>query len=381
MLTTRRVDRVFEHAVEAGLVPGVIALAANEHGVVYEGAFGRREIGKEPSMTLDSVVRIASMTKAITSVAALQLVEQGRLALDEPLGALLPELAAIPVLDGFDAAGAPRFRPPRRAITLRHLLTHTAGFAYTIWDADLLRLEQHNGVPFGPLQAPLVFDPGECWSYGISIDWVGWVVEQISGLSLEEYFRAHILDRLGMRDTSFLPGPEQRARVVSVHRRRANDALDVLDAPIPERSEFYNGGGDLFGTGPDYLRFLRMFLGGGQLDHARVLRTETVAEMACNQIGHLTVGILQSVMPDTSHDVEFFAGLVKKWGLSGMINTAEAPTGRTAGSWAWAGLYNTYFWIDPTRSLCGLILTQILPFGDAAVLDLFAQFERLIYAD
>jgi methyl acetate hydrolase len=380
MIATPRVDRVFEQVVEAGLVPGVIALAANAQGVVYEGAFGRREIGKKAAMTLDSVVWIASMTKAITSVAALQLVEQGRLTLDEPLGALLPELAAIQVLDGFDAAGTPRFRPPRRGITLRHLLTHTAGFAYTIWNADLLRLEQHHGVPFGFLQAPLVCDPGERWIYGINIDWLGWVVEQISGLSLEDYFRAHILDPLGMRDTSFLVGPEQRVRLVSVHRRHADGALAVLDWPIPERREFYNGGGDLYSTGPDYLRFLRMLLGGGQLDQARVLRAETVAAMARNQIGDLTVGVLQSVMPDASNDVALLPGLVKKWGLGGMINTIEAPTGRSAGSWAWAGLGNTYFWVDPTRSLCGLILTQILPFGDAAVLDLFAQFERLIYA-
>jgi CubicO group peptidase (beta-lactamase class C family) len=381
MSITRRVDRVFEHAVAAGVVPGVIALAANAHGVIYEGAFGRREMGKEAAMTLDSIVRIASMTKAITAVAALQLVEQGRLTLDEPLGDLLPELAAVQVLDGFDAAGAPCFRPPRQAITLRHLLTHTAGFAYTIWNADLLRLEQHNGVPFGFLQAPLVCDPGERWIYGINIDWLGWVVEQISGLSLEDYFRAHILDPLGMRDTSFLVSPGQHARLVSVHRRRTDGTLEVLAFPLPEKPEFYNGGGDLYGSGPDYLRFLRMLLGGGRLDQARVLRAETVTEMARNQIGNLTVGVLQSAMLDVSNDVDLLPGLVKKWGLGGMINTTESPTGRSAGSWAWAGLFNTYFWVDPTRCLCGLILTQILPFGDAVVLDLFAQFERLIYED
>jgi CubicO group peptidase (beta-lactamase class C family) len=381
MRATYRIDEVFEQAVEAGAVPGVIALAADEHDILYQGAFGKREIGKAAAMTLDSVIEIASMTKAVTAVAAMQLVELGRITLDEAVSDLLPELAVVQVLDGFDAAGAPRFRPPRQKITLRQLLTHTAGFAYSALNADLLRLEQQNGAPFGPLQAPLVFDPGECWNYGISIDWVGRLVERVSDQSLEEYFRAHILDPLGMLDTSFILSPDRRARLAGRHQRQADGSLELVHVDIAERPEFYDGGAGLFSTGPDYVRFLRMFLGGGQLDQVRVLRSETVAEMARNQIGHLTVGIQRSVEPSTSNDVEFFPGLVKKWGLGGMINTAEAPTGRSAGSWAWAGVFNTYFWIDPIRSRSGLILTQILPFCDATVLDLFGQFERLIYAD
>jgi methyl acetate hydrolase len=342
--------------------------------------FGKREIGKDPAMTLDIVVSVASMTKPVTSVAAMQLVEQGRIALDEPLGERLPELAAIQVLEGFDTAGVPRFRAPRRAITLRHLLTHTAGFAYPVWNTELLHFQQYTGAPLGWLQAPLVFDPGERWSYGINIDWVGRLIEQISHQSLEDYFRHYIFDPLRMSDTGFVHRPDQRTRLAGRHQRQSDGSLQAIEIEIPERPAFYDGGGGLFSTGPDYSRFLRMLLGGGQFENARVLRPETVAEMARNQIGELTVNVLRSVKPDLSNDAEFFPGLVKKWELGGMINTGDAPTGRSAESWAWAGLGNTYFWVDPTWRVTGPILTQILPFCDAAVLDLFDQFERLIYA-
>jgi len=261
MLVVSEVDQLFARAVDDGAVPGVIALAADDRGVLYEGAFGKREIGQDPSMTLDTVVWIASMTKTVTSVAAMQLVEQGRITLDEPLGERLPELAAILVLEGFDTAGLPRLRPARSAITLRHLLTHTAGFAYSIWNTELLHFQQYPGARTGPLQAPLVFDPGERWSYGISIDWVGWIIEQISRQSLEDYFRECILDPLGMSDTGFVLRPDQRTRLAGRHQRHSDGSLQSLVVEIPERPAFYNGGGGLFSTGPDYLRFLRMLLG------------------------------------------------------------------------------------------------------------------------
>ena len=359
---------------------GVIALAADREGVIYEGAFGVRVGGQKSPMTLDSVVWTASMTKPVTAVAAMQLVEQERVALDESLSEHLPELAALQVLEGFDSAGLPRLRPPRCAITLRHLLTHTAGFAYPMWNGDLLRFQQNTGAPLVSFTAPLLFDPGERWSYGIGLDWAGRLIEQLSGQSLEKYFREHILEPLGMIDTGFVLRPDQRPRLAGRHRRQPNGSLQMIEVENPERPTFYSGGGGLYSTGPDYLRFVRMLLGGGQLGQARLLRAATVAEIARNQIGELTVGALRSVMPNVSNDVEFFPGLEKKWGLGGMINTHTAPTGRSAGSWAWAGIANTYFWVDPARGLGGLILTQISPFGDAGVLDLFAQFERLVYS-
>src|SRR5438067_6595261 len=226
MAVTTRMDQALARAAEAGEVAGVVALAGDDRGVVYQGAFGKREVGKEPDMTLDTVFWIASMTKAITSVAAMQQVEQGTLQLDEPLGRLLPDLASPQVLEGFDEQGAPRLRAAKRPITLRHLLTHTAGFTYDIWNPDMGRYQEHAGVPGViecknvTLRTPLVFDPGERWDYGINIDWAGKAVEAVSGQSLEEYFKANIFGPLGMRDSGFVLGPDQRARLASMHARQ-----------------------------------------------------------------------------------------------------------------------------------------------------------------
>ena len=271
MVVASGVDQVFERAVDAGVAPGVVALAANNNDLIYEGAFGKREVGKDAAMTLDSVVWIASMTKAVTSVAAMQLVEQGRLGLDEPLGQRVSELASVQVLEGFDAAGAPRLRPPRRPITLRHLLTHTAGFTYDLWNQDMVRYYQHAGVPGiaecknATLQTPLVCDPGERWEYGINLDWVGKTVEQISRQSLEDYFREHIFAPLDMNDTGFVLRPDQRTRQAAMHARQPDGSLTPIPFEIPQQPEFFMGGGGLYSTGPDYLKFLRMLLGGGQL--------------------------------------------------------------------------------------------------------------------
>jgi CubicO group peptidase (beta-lactamase class C family) len=380
MLVLSELDHMLGRAVDAGDVPGVVTLAADDHGVLYSGAFGQRELGKPIPMTLDSVFWIASMTKAVTSVAAMQLVERRRVALDEPLAERLPDLVAVQVLEGFDAAGRPALRAPRRAMTLRHLLTHTAGFAYPTWNSKLRQFHEYAGVPFGHQHSPMVFDSGDRWEYGISIDWVGRLVEVVSGQSLEEYFRQHVLDPLGMVDTGFVLRADQRARLVGRHQRQPDGSLRALEAETPTAPAFYNGGGGLYSTGPDYLRFLRMLLGGGQLEGEVILQPESVMEIARNQIGELNVGVLRSTTPDRSNDVEFFPGTIMKWGFGGLINTQPSTTGRSAGSWAWAGLANTYFWIDPARHVAGLILTQILPFCDPKVLRLFSRFERAIYA-
>ena len=379
MVTTTDMDGVLTRAVAAGEVPGVVALAADDRGVRYQAAFGRRRLGQDAAMTLGTIFGMASMTKPLVAVAALQLVEQGRLALDEPAGERLPELAAVQVLDGFDDAGAPRLRSPRRAVTLRHLLTHTAGFAYEFLNADVHRLQQQMGAAFSSQDAPMVFDPGGRWEYGKSIGWVGRLVEHVSGRSLEDHLRERILGPLGMADTSYVVGPDRRARLASLHQRLPDGSLRAADTPVPAPRASYSGTG-LYATGPDYVRFLRMLLGGGQLDGVRLLHSETVAAMARNQIGALTVRPLRSLMPDATHDVEFFPGMVTQWGFGGLINTERAPTGRSAGSWAWAGVNNTYFWIDPPRRLAGVLLTQVRPFGDPAVLDLFGRFEHAVYA-
>lgn len=386
MVVTHPVDQLLERAVAAGEVTGIVALAASDDGPLYEGAFGTREIGGDAAMTPDTVMWIASMTKAVTAVAAMQLVERGQLALDEPLGKRFPDLAAPRVLEGFDDAGVPRLRAARQPVTLRRLLTHTAGFSYNTWDAGMLRYMTDAHIPpmgeckASTLAIPLVFDPGERFEYGINLDWVGRIVELISGQRLEEYFREHILDPLEMNDTSFLLGPEQRMRLANMHERQPDGLLVTIPFAMPCRPELYSGGGGLYSTGPDYLRFLRMLLAGGALDGARVLQPETVAEMSRNQIGDVSIGQITSAIPSRSNDFEFFPGIDKKWGLACMITMAETPTGRSAGSLTWAGLANTYYWIDPARCITGVLMTQVFPFADATVLDLFARFECAIYA-
>ena len=382
-----QIDKTLKTAVERGEVPGVVAMAATAEGPVYQGAFGERALGAGAAMTLDTVFRIYSMTKAITSVAAMQLVEEGKLGLDTPVPDIgEPALNAPQVLEGFDAAGQPRLRPASRSITLKHLLTHTAGFVYEVWNADAKRYVETTGTPailsgrLAALRRPLAFHPGERWEYGINIDWVGRIVEALSGQSLDAYFREHIFVPLGMRDSGFMPTPEQRARQAQVHQRRADGSLEAQPLPAPTAPEFFAGGGGLVSTAPDYLRFLRMLLAGGALDDARILKPETVALMHQNHVGDLPAGIMKSCMPAVSNDVDFFPGAQLRWGLGYMLNMEPGPNGRSAGTCSWAGLGNLYYWLDPARRVAGVIMTQILPFADPAVLRLYGEFERGVYA-
>ena len=385
MASLKTVDAMFSEAVESKKMPGIVAMAATDKGVLYEGAFGRRELGKDAPMTLDTVVWIASMTKAITATAAMQLVERGKLSLDAPAGQLAPGLAKAQVLEGFDAAGQPRMRAPKRPITLRHLLTHTAGFGYEIWRTEIATYQTATNTPGittctnAALTTPLLFDPGEGWEYGINIDWVGKIVEAASGQKLDAYLQQNVLGPLGMKDTSFKLSASQRARQASVHQRDENGALTPIEFALPEDPEFLMGGGGLNGTAPDYLAFTQMILHGGRLNGAQVLRPETVEQMAQNHIGPLEVGAMKSAMPGLSNDVELFPGTSTKWGLSFVINTAALPTGRAAGSLAWAGLANTYFWIDRSRRVCGVFLSQLLPFYDQTAIELLTKFETEVY--
>jgi len=381
------IDRVLRQAAERGDVPGVVATAATRDGPIYQGAFGRRALPDGAAMTSDTVFWIASMTKAVTSAAAMQLVEEGKLALDRPIAETLPELAAPQVLEGFDAAGEPRLRPARRPITLRQLITHTAGFCYPIWNADIARYVQKTGIPEvascrnAALALPLTFDPGERWDYGINIDWVGKAVERASGERLGAYFARHLFAPLGIKDTQFKLTPEHRARLAAMHARGEDGALAPIPFEVEQEPEFEMGGGGLYSTAADYLAFAQMFLNDGRAaDGAQVLKPETVRLMAENAIGELNVRLLQTAMPASSNDAEFFPGMVKKWGLGFMITTEAVPGGRAAGSLAWAGLGNTYFWIDPRNSVAGVILMQLLPFADTKALALFDRFEKAVYA-
>jgi methyl acetate hydrolase len=380
------IDRILREATDRGDVPGVVAMAATRDGPVYQGAFGRRAVPDGAAMTADTVFWIASMTKAITSAAAMQLVEQGRLSLDAPVAEVLPELAAPQVLEGFNAAGEPRLRPARRGITLRQLITHTAGFVYDIWSPEMGRYMEKTGIPGiitcenAALALPLVFDPGERWDYGINIDWVGKAVERVSGQGLGDYFAAHLFAPLGIKDTAFKLTPDHRSRLVSMHARGPDGSLAPIPFEMPQQPEFEMGGGGLYGTAADYLTFEQMFLNDGRAGGgAQVLKPETVRLMAQNAIGALRVQLLKTAAPAYSNDAEFFPGMIKKWGLGFMISTEAVPGGRHGGSLAWAGLGNTYFWIDPAAGVAGVILMQLLPFADAKALALFDRFEKAVY--
>jgi methyl acetate hydrolase len=358
-------------------LPGVVALAANDHAIIYEGVFGSRRLGSGSAMTRDTVFRVASMIKTITSVAAMQLVEQGKLSLDAPVPEIDPALNAPQVLAGFGETGLPHVRPAKRPITLRHLLTHTSGFCYRLWDAEAVRYAaaRKGNLP----RTPLMFDPGERWEYGTSIDWVGRLVESVSDQSLDVYFREHILDPLGMADTGFVISAAPRAREASVHRRKPDGSLapESMEKPTVPRS--FSGGGGIYSTAPDYLTFVRMLLNEGSLNGVRVLRPETVALMGRNQIGDIEAGHLKTTAPAFSNDVDFFPGVSMRWGLGHMINMTPGPDGRSAGSLTWGGLFNSYYWIDPTKRVTGVFMTQVLPFADHRALRAYHQFERGIY--
>ena len=301
----------------------------------------------------------------------MQLVEQGKLSLDEPIGKLLPDLATPQVLEGFDAKGEPKLRPAKKPITLRHLMTHTAGFCYDMWNGDMGKYLEKTGTPSiiscqnAALKTPIMTDPGTRWEYGINIDFVGKAVEAASGKRLDAYLRDHMFAPLGMNDTGFKIRDSQRKRLVGMHARGEDGSLAPIPFELEQNPEFHMGGGGLYGTAADYIKFTQMILNKGRGNGNQLLKPETVALMGQNHIGDLTMGKMTTMAPMYTNDVDLYPDIVKKWGLCFLINTAKTPEGRSAGSLAWAGLANTYFWIDPARNVAGVILMQLLPFADA----------------
>jgi CubicO group peptidase (beta-lactamase class C family) len=379
-------DTLLHTAVANGTIPGVAAAATTSTETFYQAGFGVRAQGLATAMDLDTVMWIASMTKPLVGTAAMQLVEQGKLNLDEPAARVVPDIDRIQVIESWGADGQPVLRKPRRQMTLRHLLTHTAGFTSDIWSENssrYLNLHQLPRAGSGQRRAidiPLSFDPGERWEYGINIDWVGLMVSTVTGLRLGEYIQKHITAPLGMSSTGFKITPDMRARLAKVHQRDAtSDALIVLPFEVPQEPEIDPGGGGMYSTASDYLRFTRMILNHGKGNGHQLLKPETVALMSKNAMGPLRVSMLHTDNKAMSLDAEFFPGLEKTWGLTFMINEQTAPTGRSAGSLAWAGLPNAYFWIDPSKGIAGVIMMQILPFVDTHALQLFTDYESAVY--
>ena len=386
MQSKAQIDQVLRQKSDAREIPGVVAIAADSKELIYQGAFGKRDLSKDDAMTLDSVFWIASMTKAITAAAAMQLVEQGKLSLDAPIGRVLPDLASPQVLEGFDAGGEPMLRPARNPITLRHLMTHTAGFCYNMWNGDMVQYLEKTGLPAvttcknDALKTPLMTDPGTRWEYGINIDFVGKAVEGVSGKRLDAYLRDHLFTPLGMTDTSFKISESQRKRLVAMHSREADGSLAPIPFELEQEPEFHMGGGGLYSTAGDYIKFTQMILNKGRGNGNQVLKPETVAMMGQNHIGELTMTRMTSAVAFATNDVDLYPDMAKKWGLSFLITTEQTSEGRSPGSLAWAGLANTYYWIDPARDVTGVILMQVLPFADQQCLEAFAGFERGVYA-
>jgi methyl acetate hydrolase len=380
------IDQVLRQQTDAREIPGVVAIAATADDVIYQGAYGRRDLAKDDAMTPDSVFWIASMTKAVTTAAGMQMVEQGKLSLDAPIGNVLPDLAAPQVLEGFDANGDPQLRLATKPITLRHLMTHTAGFAYDMWNGNVVRYLEKAGLPAittcknAALKTPLMSDPGTRWEYGTNIDFVGKAVEAVSGQRLDTYLRDHMFAPLGMTDTCFKLGDAQRQRLVGMHARGEDGSQTPIPFEVEQNPEFHMGGGGLYGTAHDYIKFTQMILNKGRGNGNEVLKPETVALMGQNHIGDLNMTRMTSAIPFATNDVDLYPDMAKKWGLSFLINTERTPEGRSPGSLAWAGLANTYYWIDPARDVTGVILMQLLPFADKKCLETFAGFERGVYA-
>lgn len=372
-------DSVLAASVEHGGLACVAAAAWTSDGM-YTGAFG--DAAAQRAMQPDTMIWIASMTKAVTAAAVMQLVERGVVGLDQPAGDLVPYLRDVQVLDGFAPDGTPRLRAPVRPVTLRHLLTHSSGFGYEWADESLARF-----VPTLPAAAPgsqasfehpLTFDPGDGWKYGIGIDWVGRVVEAASGQRLDAYLDDHLLGPLGMGDTTFHLSDQQRDRLAEM-RLRGPNGFDPIPFGLPQNPEMLLGGGGLYSTVIDYLRFTRMILGGGQLDGVRVLADDTVRAMATNQLAHLPTAGWRSFNPMLTNDVDVFPGEPAGWALSFLVNHHTTTEGRSAGSLMWGGLANTYYWIDLAAGVTGVFATQVLPFFDAPARAAFAAFERAVY--
>jgi methyl acetate hydrolase len=373
------VDEALRAGIARRKIPAVVGMVASANKTLYAGAFGQRDSSGVP-VHVDSIFQIMSMTKAVTTVAALQLVEQGKVHLDEPVARHLPQFEKVQVLQGFDSNGQPSLRSPTTPPTLRHLLTHTSGLCYDVWEQDMFRYTSKNPES-QTVPGPLMFEPGKRWQYGRGLDWTGRLVEAVSEMTLEEYFQQKIFRPLGMEDTSYLVPAAKFERLVSNHQRTQNGDLEQEDRKPPAPPKSFNGGGGLFSTAADYIRFMQMILNHGLgPDNARILEAKTVDSMQVNQIGALTAGKMKTFRPNLSSDVDMQPGHTEKWGLGFLINTTRYAGGRSAGSLAWAGLYNTFYWIDPKSNLCAVILMQFLPFVDKEAIGLLSEFERVVYS-
>ena len=374
---------LLDRAVADGDVPFVVAIVAGSDGDQWSGSAGERTTG-EPA-GLDTVFRIYSMTKAVAATAAAILVERGAMDLDMPVVEILPAFGDLQVLDGFNG-DEPLLRAPKTAATIRHLATHTSGLAYEFLNSDMARffeLTGHLPVASGlnrSLACPLMFDPGTRWEYGIGIDWLGKVIEAIDGRRIDQFCQDEIFTPLGMIDTVFEIDGERAERLADASARTGVDAFKTIRFSPPSNPEFYAMGHALYSTAPDYMRFLRMLLGGGAVDAERILSETSVSEMLANQIGERRVGPIESVNTRMACDVDLFPQIAKTHSLVAIRVEEDVHAMRSAGSQGWAGILNTHYWFDPRRDVAGVLMAQMLPFADPRMMRLYEDFERAVYA-
>ena len=379
-----RIDAVLSAAVERNSVPGIVGLVADADGIFYHRAFGVSRAGDDRSLEPDAVYRIASMSKLATSVAALQLIDEGRLDFDAAVADYLPAFDGLQVLTGFTADGTPELRPARSRATVHQLFAHISGLGYDTWHGELLRYLRYTGLPAisdglrETFRAPLVADPGTEFNYGTSTDWLGLVVEKCSGVPLEHYLAKRLFEPLNMVDTAMVPSADQRRRTVPLHVRGPDGMWSAVEFEFPANPEFHPGGHGLSSTAGDYARLQRALLRGGELDGTRVLSEELVGEMFVPQTGEIRIDHIPTAIPEASAEVHLVDG--QRWGLAFPLTDSEQPGMRPVGSGGWAGLWNTFFWLDPVNSITAALYTATLPFCDRGVLDVYEAFERAIYA-
>jgi CubicO group peptidase (beta-lactamase class C family) len=378
---TNRIDGLLELATSSGAVPGVVVFVVGRDGILYEGAAGRLSVNGGTPAGADTMIRIASMTKAMTTVAALQLVEQGKLQLDQTVASVLPAFAERQVLTGFDG-DTPRLRPPARQATIRQLMNHTAGLSYWFLNPEMTRYLEVTGTPniFTGLKAsielPLIDDPGARWEYGVNTDWLGQVVEAVSGKGLDAYFADHIFAPLGITDATFSPSAEQHERMMAAHARTPDGGLVEIPLELPATPEWWAGGHGVVCTARDYARFLGALLDGG----GGILGPESVDLMLTDSLGGIPLPeVIRSADPTLSNDIPSLP-VRQSWGLGLHLFLEDLEGMRRAGSGDWAGLLNCYFWIDRESGVAGGLLTQVLPFFDAQVVQLVLAVEQAVYA-
>ena len=364
-------------AVSNGDVPGMVALVVGPSGILYHEAFGKLNVARNVDMPRDAIFRIASMTKPLTSVAALMLLQEGKLKLEDRVDAYLPAFSKKEVITRVnEASGTYETRPASQPITIRHLMTHTSGIGYA-WSQPPIALAQKKTGLLEP-ELPLLHDPGEKWSYGASTRVLGDIVAKVSGQGIDEFLRARILEPLGMRDTSYAVPPEKHGRVVTVHQR-TNGAL--VEQANPEALPVtVRGDGGLYSTAIDYSAFLRMLLNRGRNGTTRLLSDRAMQELTRNQIGRLVVE--QQPVADATRSKPYPLGAGEdKWSLGFQLAAPGSPPNhRSPGSYSWAGINNTHFWVDPGRQIGVIVLMQVLPFYDERAIEVLGGFEQRLYA-